>query len=275
MIILNFLSLKDIYKFKFLSKRFYEISFFSMKFKKFNRISHKLFDVNDYYNKFLYFLNLLLKELKTKFDFSTYLFLKYSFDELINNSLISNCLFHLFACPRTIFAKNNCLQCSRIYVKKSIDKPKNFSSISKLKFSYFFNSVGLSTACIDIIKQFEFNIFFDSLEQFEIVNSDRKRCLTTFVIQEHVQFILKFFEVQLRILINFFYSLIDTIPKNFDIFFLKQCFSFAHKFVVYCIDKINSDYFREIFEEVDYNDYHFIKVINKKFIDFCKKKYAN
>ena len=33
--------------------------------------------------------------------------------------------------------------------------------------------------------------------------------------------------------------------------------------------------FQKVFDEIDYNEFNFIKVINSKYIDFCKKKYAN
>ena len=58
-------------------------------------------------------------------------------------------------------------------------------------------------------------------------------------------------------------------------FFIRNCLSFTHKFVVYCVDKINSFHFKDIFEEIEYSQFDFIKVINKNYIEFCKKKYAN
>ena len=115
--ILNFVPLRDIISLKFLSKRFHRLSFLNKKLKYFNLNSHEIFDVNEYYNTFLYFPDDLLKRFKMKFDFSTYLFLKHSFEDLKNQSMISNCLYHLFNFPRSIFARNDCLNCSRIYVK--------------------------------------------------------------------------------------------------------------------------------------------------------------
>ena len=102
---------------KFLSKSFFKIIFLNFKIRYFNRISNEIFNTNNYYNELLYSVERLLKELKFKFDFSNYCFLKYSFEELINSSLISSCLIHLFDCPRTQFARNTCPNCSRIYVK--------------------------------------------------------------------------------------------------------------------------------------------------------------
>ena len=62
---------------------------------------------------FSYFFHDLLRFFEIKFDFSTYLFLKFSFEDLKNQITISNCLNHLFFCPRSFYAKNDCLNCSR------------------------------------------------------------------------------------------------------------------------------------------------------------------
>ena len=75
--------------------------------------------------------NNLISILKKKFDDLTFLFLKYSFDRLKNLFMISNCLFHLFSCPRSEYAKNSCICCSRLYVEPLIrllnfEKLQNF-----------------------------------------------------------------------------------------------------------------------------------------------------
>ena len=49
-------------------------------------------------------------------------------------------------------------------------------------------------------------VFFNSLEEMSVINSSQKRCLMTFVVQDYFQFVLIFFEVQLRIFCNFFYK---------------------------------------------------------------------
>ena len=97
------------------------------------------------------------------------------------------------------------------------------------------------------------------------------------IFQDHLHLLLVFFEIQLRIFMNFFYRLIDYVELSNQTFFLEKCFSFAHKFVVYCIKKINSSFFQEIFDEVDYNDFNsdIIKIINKKYIEYCNIKYAS
>ena len=76
--------------------------------------SCKIFDVNEYYSMFF---DDLLRIFKMKFYFLTYLFLKCSFEDLKNQITISNCLNHLFFCPRNICAKNDCLNCSRVYIE--------------------------------------------------------------------------------------------------------------------------------------------------------------
>ena len=105
------------------------------------------------------------------FDELTFLHLRYCFDPLKNLFMVSNVLFHLFSCPRSKYAKDSCFSCSRLYVEPLI-RPLNFYHIQN------FNSIdGFS----DDIKTFykkksyskiRFHVFFDSIEQFNTVNSD-------------------------------------------------------------------------------------------------------
>ena len=99
--------------------------------------------------------------------------------------------------------------------------------------------------------------------------------MNSYVIQNHIQFVLAFFEIQLRVFVNFFYNLIEYIPKDYQTFFLKNFFTFAHRFIVWSVKEIKVECFQKVFDEIDYNEFNFIKVINNKYIDFCKKKYAN
>ena len=108
---------------------------------------------------------------------------------------------------------------------------------------------------------------------------DRKRCLTTFIVQDYIRLVLGFFKIQLRIFINFFYNIVkDEYVKTEDEirFFLEQCFNFSFDFVTYCIGKVNVSFFQNIVDEVDLNEYdsNIIKVINKKHIEHCNRKYA-
>ena len=74
--------------------------------------SKKIFDVDDYYEKFqFYFVEKMAVELKEKFSFHKYLYLRFSLEEISREMTISNLLFHLFYCPRSIFSKNDCLNC--------------------------------------------------------------------------------------------------------------------------------------------------------------------
>ena len=275
--ILDFVSIRDIISFKFLSKRFYQLSFLKKDLKYLIENSCKIFDVNEYYFMFFYLFCELLTFFKVKFDYVTYLFLKFSFEDLKNQITISNCLNHLFFCPRSFYAKNDCLNCSRAYIKSQIIRPKNFNCISDFKFNSFFNLAGLSLSSLDILKQFKILVFFDSFDEYSIINSNRVRCLTTMIFQDHLHLVLVFFEIQLRVFINFFYSLLDNVILSNQSVFLERCFSFAHKFVVHCIKRVKASFFQEIFDEIDYNDFNsnIIKIINKKYIDYCDAKYAS
>ena len=161
------------------------------------------------------------------------------------------------------------------YLCKDIIKPSNFKCISHFQCISLFDSAALSKECQDLIKQFNFIVFFDTYQQYQIIISDRKRCLNSYVIQNHIQFVLAFFEIQLSIFVNCFYNLIDYIPKDYQTFFLKNCFTFAHRFIVWSVKEIKVECFQKVFDEIDYNEFNFIKVINNKYIDFYKKKYAN
>ena len=153
--------------------------------------SCKIFDVNEYYSMFLYFFDDLLRIFKMKFDFSTYLFLKCSFEDLKNQITISNCLNHLFFCPRNIYAKNDCLNCSRVYIESQIIHPKNYYSMSDFKFKSYFNLV--SSRSLDILKQFKILVFLDSFDEYSVINSNRTRCLNTMIFQDHLHLVLVFF----------------------------------------------------------------------------------
>ena len=67
-------------------------------------------------------------------------------------------LLHLFYCPRSIFAKNTCLRCSRIFIKKDLKKSSDF--VNDFKFVSYFDIDKLDIESQDIAREFEFNIFF-------------------------------------------------------------------------------------------------------------------
>ena len=246
-----------------------------MKFFTIN--ARKIFEVNDYYENFFYLLEDLFKKLKKEFDEITFIFLKYSFEDLKNLIMISNCFFHLFFCPRSIFAKSDCKHCSRLYFSPFI-RPKNFKLLNEFKFMISDEQKNtLSDNSLSILKRFSIVVFFESLKESSTINSDKKRCLKTFIIQDYFHLVIIFFEVQIRIFCNFFSKIVDDCyidsyeEKNF---FLEECFIFCFKFVSYCVRNVKFSFFHEIFSQYEYSDFN-LKVINKKYIEYCEKKYAS
>ena len=127
-----------------------------------------------------------------------------------------------------------------------------------------------------IISKFEFNVFFNNDHQQDVIQSNRKRCLNSFVVQEHIHFILLFLEIQLRIFSNFFYSLSSFSPERKEReMFLDIAFDFIKRFVVYSMYNINFDYLSILFNEIEYDQFKFLKVINKKYKEELDKKYAD
>ena len=84
---------------------------------------------------------------------------------------------------------------------------------------------------------------------------------------------LVFFEIQLRIFVNFFYGLVNYVKQSDESYFLEECFDFTQRFVVDCVKKVKVSFFQKIFDEIDYNDFdsNIIKIINKKYIDYCNR----
>ena len=111
-------------------------------------------------------------------------------------------------------------------------------------------------------------VFFNSPEEMSVINSSQKRCLMTFVVQDYFQFVLIFFEVQLRIFCNFFYKVANdnyiTSKKEKKIL---EGFNLSFLFATYCTKKIKISFFEEMFN--DYNKFFDsnIKIINKKYIE--------
>ena len=111
-IIFKFLDLKDLFSFKFLSRKSNSI-YFSIGQEKnlffLIETSKKVFNLNNYHFNFN---SILLKEfivdLKRRFIFSKYLYLRSSLEEVSRNVTVSNIFMHLFYYPRSAFAKNQC-----------------------------------------------------------------------------------------------------------------------------------------------------------------------
>ena len=171
---------------------------------------------------------------------------------------ISNVLFHLFYCPRSIFSRNECLRCSRLYVRKEIEVTNEY--LKNLDISSYFESEE------EEIRDFEFNIFWDSDYQRSLINSDTKRCLNVFVIQNSKQFLLLILETQFRIFMNFFHSLSKSFSKKEDerVLFMKMALYFINKFSIFVLKSIRLDALNNLFDEIEFDQFKFLKVINNK-----------
>ena len=117
------------------------------------------------------------------------------------------------------------------------------------------------------IQEFQFNIFWNNDQQKTVINSDIKRCLNSFVIQYHKQFLLLILEIQFRISSNFFHSLSKTFSneKQERILFMKIAIYYIRKFALYTLYNINFIELNNLFEEIEYDQFKFLKVINKKY----------
>ena len=88
-------------------------------------------------------------------------------------------------------------------------------------------------------------------------------------------FIILFFETQIRIIYNFFFEL------STDVFFTKcekkkilsDCIDFILNFLKYCLKNIKISMFEKILSNHDCSSFP-IKIINNKYKEFVKKKYA-
>ena len=147
----------------------------------------------------------LLSIFKIELDDLTFLFLKYSFDRLKHLFMISNCLFHLFSCPSSHHAKNTCIYFSRLYVD-AIIHPSNYEKLEKKFLDEVSNDLKIFLKEKSYSK-IKFYIFFDSMKQCNAINSDKKRCLNTFVVKNFFELITLFFETQIRIFCNFFFMI--------------------------------------------------------------------
>ena len=208
------------------------------------------------------------EDLEDDFIFSKYLFLRFSLEEISREMTISNLLFHLFYCPRSIFSKSNCLNCSRLFIKKELELRFDFVETFNL-FSYLESD--------NEIQEFEFSIFWNNQRQKDVILSDISRCLNSFVIQYYKQFLLLILEIHFRVLCNFFYRLSKTFSneRNERISFLKISFKYIERFTLYFIRNINLDEFKNLFDKIDFDKFEYLKVINNKYKEELKEKYED
>ena len=267
-IIFHFLTIADICKFRFLSKRSNSLYFFIGKKFDLNFLidySKKIFDINEYYEtiKNMFVIDLSQK-LKTRFECSNYVFMRYCLENFLRMNTVSNTLLHLFYCPRSFFAKSNCLLCSRLIVEKDLFCNIKFSSLSEKN-------------TIISIKDYDFKFFWDNNQQKDTICSDLKRCLNVLVIRDNIDFLLQFLEIQGRYFGNFFQSLasvacITHTQRYFLISVSTNCFN---NFFSYILSNVRLNNLNELFEEVEYGQFKYLKVINKKYKEKIKKKYES
>ena len=127
------------------------------------------------------------------------------------------------------------------------------------------------------IQEFEFNIFWNNDQQKTVISSDIKRCLNTFIIQYSKQFLLLFLEIQFRVFLNFFHSLSKTFSneKEERILFMKLSIYYVRKFALYILHNINLVDLNNLFEEIEFDQFKFLKVINKKYKEELNRRYES
>ena len=177
-VILKYLNYSDILSIKLLSKRCFTICFLKCRFKYFQGLANQLTDCSLYYKEINSFFDDFIQKIKSDISLPDWLYLNYFFYQLKGNLMLSSCFCHLFHCPRSIFAKNNCQLCSRKFVATVITKPKNFNQL----FSFSFKDRLLKeyhNICFEGLYPL---LFFKSYDELVTINSDKKRCLTTCVV---------------------------------------------------------------------------------------------
>ena len=273
-IIFKFLDLKDLFSFKFLSRKSNSI-YFSVGQEKnlffLIETSKKVFNLNNYHFNFnAILLKEFILDLKRRFTFSKYLYLRSSLEEISREITISNIFLHLFYCPRSSFAKSECI-CARVFLKKEVE----------VNAEYLENLNILPHLDIDEneieMHAFEFNFFWNNDHQRSVINSNVKRCLSTFIVQYNKQFLLLFLEIQIRIFMNFFVKLSKSFSKEKDEreLFLKMSLYFVRKFSIYVINSMKFSELEKLFEEIEFAQFKFLKVINKKYKEELIKKYED
>ena len=133
-IILQYLEYVDVLCIRFLSKRLFKISFLNTRFKYFQCLARQLTDCDVFYEKMKALFQDFITKVKSDISLSDWLYLNCVIDNLKGDLLISSCFCHLFHCPRSLFAKNDCRLCSRKYILNLITKPENFSRLFDFSF---------------------------------------------------------------------------------------------------------------------------------------------
>ena len=269
--IFTFLTIKDIFKFKFLSRRANSL-FFSLG-EKFGVIfliesSKKIINPKVYYNcqKYFFVSELMIELRRNRFSFTDLLFIRYSLENFLRVATLSNTLKHLFYCKRSFFARNDCKFCSRLFVKNDLLNVGSFPNLTILNRNTVISE-----------KNYDFNFFWESNEQKNIINSNIARCIDNVVIQDGTDFLVYFLEIQGRYYCNFFINLsrlllIETFQKNVLLDYSSKLFDC---YLDYILNHIDLDAFKNIFDEIDINQFQYFKVINRKYKEYLKIKYEN
>ena len=266
---MKFLNYADILSIKRLSKRCYIISFLNPRVKYFQNLAKQIIDCDLFYQNFSFFIQNFLQRVKTDISLSNWLFLNYFLDNLKSDLMISSCFCHLFHCPRSLFAKNDCYLCSRKFISTLITKPKNFNQL----FNFTFGDRLLKEYQNISFKGLEPSLFFKSYDEMATIMSNRKRCLTTCVVSSPSKIARLFIEAFLRILINYCYKFVEILSESEELIFLEKYFDSVYNFLPDIIVKFDFKIFVKIFSENNYNS-NIFKIINENFINYYSEKYA-
>ena len=267
--IFTFLTIKDIFKFKFLSRRANSL-YFSLG-KKIGvtfliESSKKIFNPKVCYNcQKYFFVSELMNELSDRFSFTDLLFIRYSLENFLRMVTISNTLQHLFYCKRSFFARSNCKLCSRLFIKSN-KLPNSFPNLTILNRNKIISE-----------KKYDFHFFWENKEQKDIINSNMARCIDNVVIQDATDFLVYFIEIQARYYCNFFiclsrFLLVERSEKNFLLEYSSKLFDC---YLNYILKHVDLDAFKNIFDEIDINQFPYFKVINRKYKEYLKIKYES
>ena len=267
-LIFQFLTILDICKFRYLSRRGNSLYFligrnFNLNFLIDN--SKKIFCIEEYYDTLKnQFVSQLSKHLKVKFPFPTYLFMRYCLENFLRMATVSNTLLHLFYCPRSFFAKSNCLLCKRLFLRKDLIVSIEFDSLLKA-----------NTVISE--KDYDFKYFWDNEHQRNVICSDMKRCLNVLVIQDSIDLLLQFIEIQGRYFNNFFHTLagLCSIKKSEKIYLINLSANLFDNFLCYVLRHVRLNYLNDLFEDISKNQFKYLRVINQKYKDKLKKKYES
>ena len=268
-VILQYFDYIDILCIRFLSKRLFKISFLNTRFKYFQCLARQLTDCDVFYEKMKALFQNFITKVKSDISLSDWLYLNYVIDNLKGDLLISSCFCHLFHCPRSLFAKNDCRLCSRKYILNLITKPENFSRL----FDFSFGDRLLKEYQNISFEGLKSSLFYKSYDEFKTIQSDKKRCLTTCVITSPCKLGRLFLEVILRILINSSYDFANNLSQSQQFVFLQKYFDSIVEYLPNIIAEFDYNLFIKIFLENDYNSFHF-KITNQNFLNYCSKKYA-